>query len=251
MKKRREGMKGFFAGVLTTLLVLGLMVPALALSSPQTIQCYMGGIKIFIDGQLQVPTDAYGNVVEPLAYNGTTYLPIRALTGMLTDKAVEWDSDTESIYIGLKPGAGEVIQIQDLEAYKGAGASTGSGAQFQLMGETQSPFNLLYGTRANNYQHSTTYILNEQYTSLQGMAAVESAAISTAAGSVKVYSVDRNNNETLLKEYSPTAGAAPIPVSVNLRGCYAIRIETGYSITNGNSDHGLFYNVTITKATAG
>lgn len=248
MKQRKQGIKGFLAGILTSVLVLGAATSALALSSPETIQCFMGGIKIFVDGQLQVPTDVNGNVVEPLVYNGTTYLPVRALTGMLTDKTVEWDGDTESVYIGLKPGKGEVIQLQDLEKYRGDNIRTGSDAKFKLMGEEQTPANAFWGGRGD-----ATYILNEQYTSLQGMLAIRSDAISTYAGGVRVYSIDRNNNETLLKEYSLAAGEDPIPVSVNLRGCYAIRIDTGDTFTVGEcrGDYGVFYNVTITKAAAG
>lgn len=252
MKQHRQGIKGFLAGILTSVLVLGAATSALALSSPETIQCFMGGIKIFVDGQLQVPTDVNGNVVEPLVYNGTTYLPVRALTGMLTNKTVEWDGDTESVYIGLKPGKGEVIQLQDLEPYSGSKGNndyirTGSDAKFKLMGEEQAPVNAFkYGTRG------ITYILNEQYTSLQGMLAVQSGAISTTAGGVRVYSVDRNNNETLLKEVSLAAGEDPVPVSVNLRGCYAIRIATYNYFTVGecSGNDGVFYNVTITKAAA-
>lgn len=244
MKERKQSIRGFLAGMLTTVLVLGTATSALALSSPETIQCFMGGIKIFIDGQLQVPTDVTGKVVEPIIYNGTTYLPVRALTGMLTDKSVEWDSDTESVYIGLKPGKGEVIQMQDMEKYSGNSVSTGKDAQFSLMGETQSPFNRVRNVR---------YILNEQYTTLQGTLAVQSEAISKTAGGVQVYSVDRNGNRTLIKEYGLAAGDDPIPVSFNIRGCYAIEIECNEIFTVGECQgyDGVFYNVTITKASAG
>ncbi len=252
MKERKQGLKGFLAGALTSALVLGAATSALALSSPETIQCFMGGIKIFIDGQLQVPTDVTGKVVEPIIYNGTTYLPVRALTGMLTDKSVEWDSDTESVYIGLKPGKGEVIQLQDMEAHSG-GINTGTAAQFELLGKTQSPVNSFYYTWKSERNYSATYILNEQYTTLQGMLAVYSDAISNAAGGVQVYSIDRNGNETLLKEYSLAAGDDPIPVSFNIRGCYAIRIYTRNTYTVGECSgaSGVFYNATITKASAG
>ncbi len=243
MKERKQGIKGFLAGMLTAVLVLVTATLALALSSPETIQCFMGGIKIFIDGQLQIPTDVTGKVVEPIIYNGTTYLPVRALTGMLTDKSVEWDSDTESVYIGLKPGKGEVIQLQDMERYSG-GVYTGTDAQFDLLGERQSPVNRV---------RDVTFVLNEQYTTLQGMLAVQSDAISHTAGGVQVYSIDRNGNETLLKEYSLAAGDDPIPVSFNIRGCYAIRIYAGSTYTVGecSGGSGQFYNATITKASAG
>ena len=36
-----------------------------------------GGITIYLNGQKQVATDVNGKVVEPLIYQGTTYVPIR------------------------------------------------------------------------------------------------------------------------------------------------------------------------------
>ena len=37
-----------------------------------------GGITIYLNGQKQVATDVNGKTVEPLIYQGTTYVPIRA-----------------------------------------------------------------------------------------------------------------------------------------------------------------------------
>ncbi len=38
-----------------------------------------GGISIVVDGQKINPTDVNGNTVEPMIYNGTAYLPVRAV----------------------------------------------------------------------------------------------------------------------------------------------------------------------------
>lgn len=91
--------------VLITLLVcLGLQsVLASSGQAKKTIDVLAGGIDIYVDGKLQTPKDANGNVVQPIVWNGTTYLPIRALTNMLTDKEVTWDAATSSIYLGKKP----------------------------------------------------------------------------------------------------------------------------------------------------
>ena len=80
--------------MLVAAVIAGSGLPAHALSALRQINVSMGGISIYVDGKLQVPTDVNGNEVEPLIYAGTTYLPVRALTGMLTDKEVEWDSKT-------------------------------------------------------------------------------------------------------------------------------------------------------------
>ena len=102
--------KAFALGVVVTAIIFCVAYPALAETALQNILVAMGDIKIYVDGQLQNPTDAKGNTVEPMIYDGTTYLPVRALTGMLTDKAVNWDQDTHSVYIGAIPEQSPMVQ---------------------------------------------------------------------------------------------------------------------------------------------
>lgn len=51
---------------------------------------------IIIDGQQRTFTNAQGEVVYPLLYEGTTYLPVRAI-GELMGKTVYWYEDTKTI----------------------------------------------------------------------------------------------------------------------------------------------------------
>ena len=245
MKNSKHTIKGFCMGLLTAAIIAGSGLPAMALSNFQQINVAIGGIKLFVDGQLQVPTDVKGNVVEPLIYNGTTYLPVRALTGMLTDKSVEWDAKTESIYIGIKPGAGEVIRADELKAIKGSNFNKGTDAQFSLLGQTVTPFNKLLA-------RDCTFLLNEGYASIQGKFVTRYDTLgSRRAGSLKIYSVDRYGVETLIDEYALRAADDPISVSTNIRGCYAIRIRTDETarIDDFYGDSGCFYDVTLTTAT--
>ncbi len=53
-------------------------------------------IKIVIDGEQITPKDSDGVVVEPFIYEGTTYLPIRAVAGAL-DLEVGWDGSTSTV----------------------------------------------------------------------------------------------------------------------------------------------------------
>ena len=43
--------------------------------------------------------DVKGNEVFPISYDGTTYLPIRAISGLLKIK-IKWDGEKNSIYLG-------------------------------------------------------------------------------------------------------------------------------------------------------
>lgn len=54
------------------------------------------GLNIYVDGKLYEPTDINGNVVEPFLYNGTTYLPARAIS-KLFNANIEWLNG--SVYI--------------------------------------------------------------------------------------------------------------------------------------------------------
>jgi hypothetical protein len=96
LKWNRDNIKGFGIGVFTALLFVSLIGTALASGQLKSINVAQGGIKLFVDGKLVKPTDADGNVVEPFIYEGTTYLPLRALSNALTNyqKPVQWDSAT-------------------------------------------------------------------------------------------------------------------------------------------------------------
>ncbi len=61
-------------------------------------------IKIVIDGVTITPRNANGAVVEPFIYNGTTYLPVRAV-GNAIGKQVTWDGKAKTVYLGEAPGA--------------------------------------------------------------------------------------------------------------------------------------------------
>lgn len=56
------------------------------------------GINILINGNTLIPKDVNGNIVEPFLIDGTTYLPIRAVSEAL-GKTVDWDGDTQTVSI--------------------------------------------------------------------------------------------------------------------------------------------------------
>ena len=61
------------------------------------------------------PADATGKIVEPFIYDGTTYLPVRAV-GEAIGKSVTSDGATQSVYLGDKPG--DVKYMMDICPYE-------------------------------------------------------------------------------------------------------------------------------------
>ena len=240
MKFEKGTLKGFAAGTLVTVLTLGTILPSSA-ATMKEIKVAMGGIKIYVDGNLKKPTDVNGNVVEPMIYDGTTYLPVRALTGMLTDKEVAWDQESQTVYIGQRPDAGvKSVPIDELEPYSDyAGAVyTGKDAQFTVLGDTYSPFNRMLLSDWGYH----VYKLDSNYDSIHGKFIIPFDNLgSTWESTLQFYNVDQYGEETLIKEYHTKAGDPVIDVDVNLQGCNFLKIKgIGYPLA--------FYDVTLTTA---
>ena len=74
-----------------------------AASRTRTMEVTYSDIKLVVDGNAVTPKDATGAVVEPFIYEGTTYLPVRAV-GEALGKQVSWDGNSKTVYIGEVPG---------------------------------------------------------------------------------------------------------------------------------------------------
>lgn len=92
----KEKLKGFISGILVASL---LFMVASAAPVQKSLSVFYNNIQVVVDGVKIQPTDANGNKVEPFSYNGTIYLPIRAV-GEALGKKVTWDQKTYTAYIG-------------------------------------------------------------------------------------------------------------------------------------------------------
>jgi len=62
------------------------------------------GIQIVYNGNVQTLTDANGNQVYPISYNGSTYVPIRAVSGIF-GQPVNWDAANNQVILGTPPSS--------------------------------------------------------------------------------------------------------------------------------------------------
>ena len=101
--------------VLTLVLLCGIAIGAGASGTLQEIKAYLDpSITIKLEGEAQTFLDAKGNRVYPITYQGSTYLPVRAVAG-LAGFEVNWDQATRTVDLGESKG---VDLIDTYKAYQ-------------------------------------------------------------------------------------------------------------------------------------
>lgn len=96
--------------------ILGIIISTGTIYAKQindTIEVAYNNIKISVFGQECIPKDTDGNIVEPFIYDGTTYVPIRAVSQAF-GKRVDWNDETKTVEIRQPFSAQEVMKGQDV-----------------------------------------------------------------------------------------------------------------------------------------
>ena len=95
----KHTMKDRIIGILLGILIGTMFVTSTAAIS-QTVQKTLlyNNLKITLDGEEVIPKDANGVYVEPFAIDGTTYLPVRAISNAL-GLGVDWDQKTSTVVL--------------------------------------------------------------------------------------------------------------------------------------------------------
>lgn len=93
-------MKNIYKLISMLVLCMILSVSITASNGSSTMDIYYG-IQIAVDGQTATLTDANGNTVYPFTNNGTTYVPIRAVSELL-GAGVYYEAETKTAHIFSK-----------------------------------------------------------------------------------------------------------------------------------------------------
>lgn len=103
--KKRLNLKNFTVITLTASFLLSPSV-ACALPANETISgdtrraAYLRqDVTVELNREKLSFTDEQGAVVYPITYNGSTYLPIRAISGLMGEP-IEWNNAAKTVYIG-------------------------------------------------------------------------------------------------------------------------------------------------------
>ena len=222
MKKRLQGL---IAGVLIGATITGGGV--IAANTTTLYNVIANGVKIVIDGQKLNPTDVNGNKVEPIIYNGTTYLPVRAVANAIS-KAVYWDGPNYTVYLGDMNGNLEypTVQIEDMTSIADDTATT----------------DCLTDNYGNTYEHAIfnhynrinyEYLLNMKYSRFKGILYIQEGQKYDES----VYLSIISDGKTIYTSPEMTKTSRPVEIDVDIRGCNNLKIKYSEGLNSGY--HGL------------
>ncbi len=221
----KNTLKGYLIGVLSTIMLFGCV--AYAASNTKTIEAIYNNIKIYVDGVKIDPKDANGNTVEPFIYNGTTYLPVRAI-GEAIGKTVSWDGATQSVYIGEKPGDVQYLMevCPPYETDKYTDYTTSNGKSFIMSGKAYTNgFTLSGMVGSMSFPRESYAIINldGKYNKLSfNMGHVDKTAM--ADRTINFYLDGK-----LAKSYVVTGDSLPQKIEIPLNGAMQLKIEVDAS----------------------
>lgn len=156
--KKTHTVRIFVTGFLAALVLVGAVPSTLAAAAGKNITVYPG-ISIYIDDQKLNPTDANGKPVEVFTYNGTTYLPVRAVSEAL-GQPIQWDGSSRSVYVGKHNSTTPAAWLSQMEYFSGTQSVNTAASQNDNAGNTHYH---CFTSRFNR-----TYLLNGQYSRLTG-----------------------------------------------------------------------------------
>jgi hypothetical protein len=214
-----------------------------ASSLAKTIQVHFNGIKIYVNDKLISPKDGNGKTVEPFIYEGTTYLPVRAVSEAL-GKDVRWDGNTNSVYIGEPKVVDESMAwLNELEYFNLQASSIDKWEICPNDSFKDSTDN--FCTRAitigftpsySNQSIYADYLINKKYTKISGKFVLSYDYRSTGNGCLKIY----GDNKLLYTSEVMKGGVLPIDFDVDISGVEKLRIEVNNNLNKWEYvDYGL------------
>lgn len=264
---KKQRLQGILIGAIG-MLVLFTSITAFAEPIYKQISVMMGGIRIVVDGEEITPKDANGNVVEVLSYNGTTYLPIRAITNAITKgtKNIEWDQQTSTVFIGEKQPTGKTVKIEQLKPI--SGYYNFKASSFSVRQNQYTPFNNFYNyeegwneserkitKRMPSPFSSPIFLLKGNYAKMSGSLAIEDGDLlrDDWYGVLEVYANNSVNGNMELIYTSPKVRLMkePIDIEVPLTAVdkMMFKIITKFDDgTNGFVAPCHFFNIELTEA---
>lgn len=214
--------KSFVSGLIISSLLFGALNAA---PLKKKIDVFYNDVKIVIDGIQLTPKDTNGNIIEPIIYNGTTYLPVRAIAEAI-GKEVNWNSQQNTVFVGKEQRlSGRVVSLSELKPYTSTRGTSGSKYVWED-GESLKMYNKEYDWHnaiiTDGYGYDTvgsiTYLIDGKYSDISGVLGVDDSTKNTGNQwsddypKCDVYFEIYGDGQRLFKVKAPMYGDEPIDI---------------------------------------
>lgn len=211
-----KNQKSFFLGMGTMLLIMVILMPIVSFAANGSISAMLSDIAIYVNNKQLDMTDENGNAMQPIIYNGRTYLPIKPIADAI-NLPVTWVAKTKSVYVGTNDLDVPATYLTDLDYFYSSGG-------FGNLKSSNAMDNL-----GNAYESKKTirpygnivYNINGMYSKLKGACFL-------------TYNDRDNRTETFARIYGDDqllwsgafkAGIMPMDFSLDISGCNQITLE--------------------------
>lgn len=246
MKKRIQG------------LVIGVLIGAILTSGTafakeisENAKIFYKNIKVYVNGAEITPKGSDGSVVEPFIMNGTTYLPVRAVSNAL-DQDVEWDGKTQSVYIGKKDRTKpdnylhKISRTNYQEAKASSAISTINGTITDFNGNIYKNGIVFYISSGfgkleeiDECDSLASYPLNSQYSILMGNIVLpKKVEIASLSKATKCSGLQTDilfyGDGKLLYKATAVDSSMPYKINLNVKDVNTLTIKVSYSDFDNN-----------------
>ena len=217
----KKTLKGYILGILSSVILFSII--AYAANTTTLYNVRANGVKIVIDGKELHPTDVNGNKVEPIIYNGTTYLPVRAVANAF-NKAVQWDGPNYTVYLGDMDGKLKypTVELENMTSINQAMRKTN---------ELTDNYGNRYGRAIYNRYHDECkyeFLLNMKYSKFKGVLYVPEGTTSSQTGYLQIIA----DGNTIYTSPEMTRASSPVYIDVDVTGYNDVKIEFSNSANN-------------------
>ena len=239
MKKSKQ----FISGFISATLIMVALISAVSFAGNQTVNAILSDIKIMLNGKEFIATNAKGEKLQPLIYNGSTYLPVKSISEAI-NLPVKWDPTTKTVFVGKvnvtdadtilsnidylsqsatykwgnNPWANYDSKVRiskwDSSLSDNTGNAYADGLSFALTGDGTGA---TYGIISQR-----DYLLNMEYTKFTGKFVLDSRSKDMPYANAKfsVYGDDK----LLYQSTSVTRGSLPVDFSVDVKNIIKLTI---------------------------
>lgn len=225
LKKILKGMNVRLQGIIIGFAIFSLLSGTIVFASQsgKMISVIYNKIKIVVDGKSITPKDAQGKIVEPFLYNGTIYMPVKAV-GEAAGKTVYWDGKKSTVYFGKIDGKTPVENLTKLTVFKGNELTLNAAGYTDNTGILHHPAAEVGGDNWDNDSptYTGTYLLNMKYSRLKGNVSLDSR---TKNSTFEIYLNIYGDDKLIYTSKVIASGSYPQDFNVDVSGVVQLRLE--------------------------